>query len=229
MNAPGPLIASGRDADIFEYGAGRVLRRSRERKSMTEEARVMAFARDRGYPVPRIDELSDDGTELVMERVAGPTMLELISQNPSLLVEQAESLRSLHQRLHEIAAPSWLRTAPFSEGNALLHLDLHPINVIVSDSGPVVIDWSNASRGDANADVALTWLLMASGEISATDEMAELISIGRGLLIETFLEGSDFTKVAAQLPDAVAWKLNDPHMNSAERRAMRQLLLKTQS
>lgn len=36
------LIAEGRDADIFEAGPGRVLRRSRNDRSQELEARVMA-------------------------------------------------------------------------------------------------------------------------------------------------------------------------------------------
>ena len=42
MTEPGPLLASGRDADIFEYGSGLVLRRTRTGRSLEAEARVMA-------------------------------------------------------------------------------------------------------------------------------------------------------------------------------------------
>jgi Ser/Thr protein kinase RdoA (MazF antagonist) len=43
-------------------------------------------------------------------------------------------LAGLHDRLHALA---WPGAAP---GEALLHLDLHPLNVILRGSGPVVID-----------------------------------------------------------------------------------------
>jgi hypothetical protein len=49
MDAPGQLLASGRDSDIFEYGPGRVLRRSRRGRSLVDEARVMDYARGHGY------------------------------------------------------------------------------------------------------------------------------------------------------------------------------------
>ena len=58
VTGPGPLIASGRDADIYAYGEGLVLRRSRAGRSMETEARLMAYARDHGYPVPAVDHLS---------------------------------------------------------------------------------------------------------------------------------------------------------------------------
>jgi tRNA A-37 threonylcarbamoyl transferase component Bud32 len=222
VKEPGSLVASGRDADIFEYGKNRVLRRSRNRRSLVEEARIMSFMYESGYPVPRVDELSDDGSEMVMERIFGPTMIDLISSDPSTLLEQAAELRELHQRLHEVPAPSWLRSSPFGDGESIIHLDLHPINVIVSDDGPAVIDWAN---GDANADVALTWLLIASGDIPAAKEEAELMSIGRALFLETFLEGFDQAQLRAQLPAVVEWKLANPHMSPTEKLAMQQLLL----
>ena len=77
---PGPLLASGRDADIFEYGPGLVLRRSRRGRSMAGEARTMEYLRGHGYPVPAVEEISDDGTDLVMERIDGPSMVDYMSQ-----------------------------------------------------------------------------------------------------------------------------------------------------
>lgn len=227
MHAPGPLIASGRDADIFEYGSNLVLRRSRERRSLVEEGRIMSYVRAHGYPVPQVHELSHDGSEMVMERVAGPTMIELLATDPSTLLEQATILRGLHEQLHELPAPSWLRSSPLGDGPAVLHFDLHPINVIVSEHGPVVIDWAGASRGDANADVALTWLLLAAGDISATREAAELMALGRALFIDTFLNGFDRDQLTAQLPAVVEWKLANPRMSAAEKLAMQQLLLES--
>ena len=47
---PGALIASGRDGDIFEYGPGRVLRKTRDGRSIEHEARIMRYAADHGYP-----------------------------------------------------------------------------------------------------------------------------------------------------------------------------------
>ena len=82
VKEPGELLASGRDSDIFEYGAGLVLRRSRAGHSMAVEARTMEYVRGHGYPVPAVDQLSDDGTDLVMQRVDGPLMFEDLSRRP---------------------------------------------------------------------------------------------------------------------------------------------------
>ncbi len=46
------------------------------------------------------------------------------------------------------------------------------MNVILSADGPVVIDWTNAGRGDGDFDAALTWVLMATFDTSGLDELA---------------------------------------------------------
>jgi len=53
----GRLLASGRDADIYEYGHQAVLRRSRAGQSLAKEARVMEYLHMLGYPVPAVGEL----------------------------------------------------------------------------------------------------------------------------------------------------------------------------
>src|SRR5262249_32303112 len=44
----------------------------------------------------------------------------------------------------------------------LLHLDLHPLNVLVDDTGAVtgVIDWANAAVGDPVLDQARSWSIL---------------------------------------------------------------------
>ena len=82
MNVPGELIASGRDADIFACGNDRVLRRSRNARSMVLEAKTMEHVRAHGYPVPQVFDVSADGSELVMQRINGPTMVDAASSKP---------------------------------------------------------------------------------------------------------------------------------------------------
>ena len=220
----GSLIASGRDSDIFECGPGLVLRRARNQRSLAAEARTMEYARAQGYPVPAIDEISDDGTDLVMERIDGPSMLDALTRRPWTLRHHAGELADLHQRLHEIPGPEWLRPAPFGDGPRLLHLDLHPLNVIMSANGPVVIDWPNAGRGDGDADVAVTWALMACAGIPSGRVMAALLGRLRSVLVNSFLRGFDLASVRRQLARVVEWKVADANLTEAERQAMRRLV-----
>jgi aminoglycoside phosphotransferase (APT) family kinase protein len=224
VKEPGELLASGRDSDIFEYGRGLVLRRSREGHSMAVEARTMEHARAHGYPVPAVDQISDDGTDLVMERVDGPSMFTALSQRPWTVGRHGRLLAELHERLHEIPAPEWVADAPFGSGDRLLHLDLHPLNVILSVNGPVVIDWPNARRGDGNADVALTWVLVAAGGMPIGRVKARVLGWGRQLLINGLLAPFDLAAIRGQLADVVEWKLKDPHMSATEQQGMRSLV-----
>src|SRR5581483_1208369 len=116
VREPGKLIASGRDADIFEYGPGLVLRRAREARSLADEARIMEYVHQQGYPVPAIEEVSDDGHDIVMERVDGPQMVAALAARPWTIPRQADTLATLHLDLHEIAAPSWVHDAPCTAG-----------------------------------------------------------------------------------------------------------------
>lgn len=220
VHPPGRLLASGRDSDIFDYGPGLVLRRSRRARSMAFEAQVMEYLRGRGYPVPAVDHLSEDGCDLVMERVDGPSMVGRLMAKPWTVRRQGAVLADLHTRLHEIEAPSFLNPALVGAGESIVHMDLHPLNVIIGPKGPVVIDWTGASRGDPAIDVALAWVLMAAGEISEGGLKTRAMGVFRGLLVNSFLARFDRHTIVSRLRAAVEWKVHDPHMSDKEQQAM---------
>ena len=223
MGQLGVLLASGRDSEIFEYGPGLVLRRSRSRRSLAKEAAIMRYVTERGYPAPRVEELSADGSELVMERIVGCTMLEELQKRPWTYRRQAATLASLHRRLHELPAPDWV-PALSGDGACLVHLDLHPLNVILAPRGPVVIDWTNAARGSAATDVALTWVLMAAAEIPGPRWRTTLDGIMRASFVRAFLRHFDRASVRAALSAVVEWKSRDRNIRPTEVAAMRRLL-----
>src|SRR5450432_1213985 len=134
---PGQLIGSGRAADVYDAGHGRVLRRYRASHDAVPEAELMKYLYAAGFPVPEVYQA--DGRDLVMERLGGTDMLADLTRRPWLAGRHGRTLASLHDRLHEIDAPAGLRQA-FTGGSQVLHLDLHPGNVMLTDRGPVVID-----------------------------------------------------------------------------------------
>jgi aminoglycoside phosphotransferase (APT) family kinase protein len=224
MPSPGRLLASGRDADIFECGPRLVLRRSREARSMADEARTMTYAREHGYPVPAIDAISDDGTELTIERLYGPSMVDLLGRRPWQVRTQGVLLADLHRRLHDIPAPEWLARAPGVAGEQLVHLDLHPLNVMMTAHGPVVIDWSNAARGSGCTDVALTWVLVSAGQVPGGGIKSAVLARFRSLLVNGFIGQFDLAAVTPHLRGVVEWKVTDPHMSEVEQQAMWRLV-----
>jgi len=176
----------------------------------------MAYLRDRGYPVPAVEQLSADETGLVMERVDGPTMVDAISRAPWTIRHHGRTLAGLHRRLHDLGPPPFLMPAPVGHGDRFLHMDLHPLNVLIGPEGPVVIDWTNARAGDPFVDVGLAWALMAAGDVPAGRVTATLLGWGRALLLNAFLAPFDRDEVTRRLRQVVTWKARDANMSADE-------------
>lgn len=187
---------------------------------MKQEARIMEYVRAQGFPVPAVEEVSSDGLDMVIERIDGPDMVAMMEKRPWTIRQLGRTLADLHRELHELAAPDWLPEAPIGHGVSLLHLDLHPLNVMIGPRGPVVIDWARACRGDAVVDIALAWILMAAGEVPTSRLISRIVSRARSALVESFLASVDIDAVGAVLRDVVAWKASDPHMSAAEQARM---------
>ncbi|MGJ7018504.1 aminoglycoside phosphotransferase family protein [Streptomyces griseorubens] len=204
------LIAQGRDADVYALDGTRVLRRYRDGGPPTgPEARVMTYLAEKGYPVPRVHDVTD--TDMVLERLTGPTMLDEMARRPWRVTALGRELGRLHDRLHAVPAPEWLRER-FTTGadDRVLHLDLHPGNVLLTERGPVVIDWSNAAAGDPAADVAMTVVTVASAVVPGLT-----VRLARGLLLHGLRSGSR-TDPSHRMRDAARQKLNDPNLRPKE-------------
>jgi tRNA A-37 threonylcarbamoyl transferase component Bud32 len=185
---------------------------------MEREARVMQYVAVHGYPAPRVQDVRAGGAELVMERVDGPTMLDVLLADPSTVRHNAEKLATLHRRLHALRAPDWLDR--FLDGDScVVHLDLHPLNVILSSRGPVLIDWTNARSGAGAADVAATWLVLAAAELPDARQLSDV----REMFLREFLGRFDLAPVRAVLSAVAAWKCEDRNMRPTEIAAMRRL------
>lgn len=214
---PGRLIAGGRSADVYEAGDGRVLRRYRDGRpaaKVAREAEVMAHARAHGVPVPEVFDVS--GSDIVMERADGPTMLDVLGRRPLTYRRQARLLARLHAVVHAVPALEWL-PAPFGEGDGapvLLHRDLHPQNVILTADGPRIIDWEGAARGPAVADVAMTWVIVGFSDVAGLANVG--VRAVQALFTRSFLAAAgpvDRDWLAA----AVRLRLKDPHLLPTER------------
>ncbi|WP_416965554.1 phosphotransferase [Streptomyces sp. Agncl-13] len=177
MPATGKLIGSGRTADVYEIDEAWVLRRNREDwGDAAAEGAVMEHVRAHGYPVPRV-RTGDAGasgdsrasrtsrTDLVMERLTGPTMLEAFVAGTIDAVEAGAVLASLLRQLHAIPG-RW-------PGTRVLHLDLHPENVLITPDGPRVIDWGTAEDGDPGLDWGLSAIILAQVAVDDDQPVAE--------------------------------------------------------
>jgi aminoglycoside phosphotransferase (APT) family kinase protein len=91
-------------------------------------------------------------------------------------------------------------------------------------NGPVVIDWTNAARGEPAIDVAITWVLIASGEVPAGRAKAVVLRVGRKLLLDAFLGPFASEALDAHLAEVVEWKCTDSNMSSSEIERMRSMV-----
>ena len=147
-----------------------------------------------GGPAPDVSDLVniDGRSGILIERIHGNSMLDAILANEDGLVSHIMAFADLHaqvlgtpldadlpdvkdflaSRIDNANLPLGQRTAAkdrmigLPNGDATLHGDYHPGNIIVTPDGPTVIDWGEASRGDAAADIARTLLLLTPESVS---------------------------------------------------------------
>jgi Ser/Thr protein kinase RdoA (MazF antagonist) len=162
------------------------------------EAKYVESVRAVGAPAPALLGMEEifGRPASVWERVDGPSMWQQVVDRPNRSAEVGRRLADIQLALFELVPPvtlpdqrdrliSKIRESAAnvdpSLGVALellpardrtLHLchgDLHPSNVIVSEDGPVLVDWFDASRGNRVADVARSSLtLLADGATTPT-------------------------------------------------------------
>jgi aminoglycoside phosphotransferase (APT) family kinase protein len=214
------MLGTGRSADVYEHGEGEVLRRYRHPRDTELEVAAMEHARAHGYPVPAARAVND--TDIVMERLEGPTMLDDLGRRPWRIDRHARTLAALHTRLHGIDAPAWL-PAPVGDGSSLVHLDLHPDNVMLTPRGPVVIDWPNAARGPGAADVAHTWIVIACSTPTTGFYRRAVSAVGRQLLLRAFLRQFDRNELERHLGTAGAYRLANRSLPESELKAIERL------
>jgi len=167
-------------------------------------------------PTPKfLGEVTLDGRRgLVFERVDGRSMLSVLGSKPWLCVRLAHQFAELHARIHQqtvtglpslkeglertiremesltenVKTAALDRLADMPEGEALCHLDFHPDQVMLTTSGPVVIDWMNAQKGQPAADVAYTHIILRIGSAPDTGWFKkQLTNLLRGIFTHTYL------------------------------------------
>jgi aminoglycoside phosphotransferase (APT) family kinase protein len=211
LKAPGPLIGRGRSADVYDIGGGRVLRRYRYPVDVRHEALIMRHVGQAGYPVPAVYDI--DGADLVMDRLDGSDMLAAIVSRPWTVRAHARTLADLHNRLHEITAPPGWNPG---RGDKVVHMDLHPANVMLTSHGPVVIDWSNARSGTPGADVAMAYLLMTTSDLDLIPPWLRAAAMWlRHVLVREFLRGVR-DEPWAHIAAAVEARIADRNTRSSE-------------
>ncbi len=188
----GGLVAAGRTSDVYEYGAGSVIkvpRPSVPESWAAREAHYTSAVHALGAPAPAVrDVVCVDGRDaIVFERVDGRSLWQHVADEPDRAAAHGRVLADVHRQIFSVGLPldveglvdrmrlkldaaevltedernAAKRTVDgLPRGAALLHGDLHPGNVLMSERGPVAIDWFDAAIGHPVADVVRSSLLL---------------------------------------------------------------------
>ncbi|GAB3277215.1 phosphotransferase [Kineosporia babensis] len=202
-------IGAGWDADVYALGPERVLRRYRRGGDVAHEAQVMRHVAAHGYPVPVVSRA--EGPDLEMDRLSGPTMLAALVADEIGMDEAAEVLADLQHRLHALPSLSGADTS-------VVHMDLHPGNVMLTPRGPVVIDWRDAREGTAELDLAMTSVVL--GSVARSGSFADQADAAAGF-IEVFVP-LVAEQVLVALDEAVQIRLENPGLDESGREDVRQ-------
>lgn len=171
----------------------RLFRGDFQRSTCEYQIRALQAVGEAGVRVPAIYGTTEvDGRlGVIMERIDGIDLLTLIGRKPWKVwwvggiagrtqaeineTRAPESLPSVHERYAgliqrcadippECAAAGLAALRGLPEGDRLIHGDFHPGNIMMRDGRSVVLDWSNAMRGNPEADLARTTLMMQLGD-----------------------------------------------------------------
>ncbi len=166
------------------------------------EALNQARVEETGLNIPKVSEVTktDGKWTIVSDYIKGKTLAELMRENPGNKDEYMDFFVELQLEMHSKTCPLLgklrdkmdrkiaqtdltatvrydlhTRLEAMPKHNKLCHGDFNPSNIIVSDDGPYIIDWSHATQGNASADAARTYLLFwLEGDIASAEEYLEL-------------------------------------------------------
>jgi hypothetical protein len=184
--------------------------------AVEREVRVASIVSASDLPTPKLlGEVTLDGRRgLIFERVTGRSMLNLLGTHPWLCVRYARQFAELQAKIHQqyggglpslkegleqtisqmetltekLKAKALDRCVNLPDGEMLCHLDFHPDQVMLTASGPVVIDWMNARAGQPAADVAYTLIMLHIGNVPDTSWFKQqLTDLLRGNFSRTYL------------------------------------------
>jgi hypothetical protein len=181
---------------------GQVLRVGRRDRMRTELAAAAAAATV--LPVPAVLDRADVDREqvILIERLPGRPVADVVSQDPDVARVTGAACAAVHQALAAVPAPPGVapaRAAPVNLAPGpeprLLHLDLHPFNLLASDDGALtgVLDWANAAAGHPDLDRARTWAILTldPAAVARHDEP------GFADLIEGWITGAQLDRTPA--------------------------------
>ncbi len=184
-------IAEGREAEIFEWEDGTVLRLMREgypQEAVDMQARALAAAHDAGVAVPTPGETTivDGRHGLVMERLDGPDLLTLVGNKPWHIWSAGITTGRLQAEIHEVAAPEGIPNLKAGVTRSIETSDLVPPEIagFALDLLVALPDGDRLCHGDfhpgniiqtADRNVLIDWSNVCAGDPAADYARTQLM------------------------------------------------------
>lgn len=214
----GPLLAQGRTAEVYAWNDNAVVKLFFDWVPagwIEHEVEVGRAVSAINLPTPKLlGTVTVEGRAgLLYERVDGPSLVRVITTQPWRLPRLAAQFAELHVTVHRqpgdgfpplrvqltgsidqadlppaLKAHALATLDRLEDGDALLHLDFHPDQVVLTPAGPVVLDWMTAAQGNPLADVARTVILLRVGQLPYGGWLQRaFINATRRLFLQTYL------------------------------------------
>jgi Ser/Thr protein kinase RdoA (MazF antagonist) len=225
-------IHGGMDTTIWRVSRGpdtfalRLFREEAGRSAEREYAIIQAAAKA-GVNLPRVVAFDtwNGRRAMLMEWCLGETLFQAIQIRPEetgnigyLLGKAQAALHRIDIEIPALAGEEWVtRLGPVDpelrerllgreqQPSRLLHLDFHPLNVMVHDGAiGCVLDWNNAALGDPRADVARTWAILNLVPMPPGKDRIDLQPY-RSVLAENWLRG--YVEIAGTVDDFELFQL----------------------
>lgn len=198
------VIAVRNNKTVYRDGdkAIKVFDANFSKSDILNEALNQARVEEAGVRVPKVLEVSviDGKWAIVSEYIPGKTLAQLMEENPQnkdayleqfvelqmdVHTHRAPLLNKLHDKMKRKIDETGLdattryelhtRLDSTPHHNKVCHGDFNPSNIIMSENGPYILDWSHATQGNASADVARTYLLFwLNGDIAGAKKYLNL-------------------------------------------------------
>lgn len=231
------LISKGDKVDVYRYQdmAIKLFHPEYAKADVLYEAMVHAQVEETGLPVPQILQVTkEDGQwSIALEYVEGQTIGEAMAAHPDKIPQYMDMLVKLHVTVHSKRIPTLpklkdklirqiqlcqeidenrkyellTRLDGMPKHIKLCHGNFGPSNVLIHNGDIKIVDWIEASQGNASADAARTYLLFALEKKLFGEKAAEVAE----LYMNTFckMTGTDKRYVQAWLPIVAAAHLSN--------------------
>ena len=171
--------ASGSAWIVRAAGASHILRLASSTSLTDARLAAMAAARAGGLPAPELIRrtTAPHADAVLLTWLPGTPLHATLLANPAHTHRLGRLMGESQRQLHQIVGPSELvdvlldgdhpfvagrGMADLPAGDALLHLDWHPMNLLVDEELRIcgIVDWDNARRGHPLLDLARTHSLL---------------------------------------------------------------------